>query len=105
MVHIIFIFKVLGTQGVLNTVVLFGSNHIYNDYDSWSSVSLPIPSGNTYKFTYYHTAGNPWDTHPKPAPPVTDSVAPPVPSPDPIAPQTAPPEDDAAAVLCLELNN
>ena len=50
-----------GTQGVLNTVVLFGSNRIYNDYDSWSSVSLPIPTGNTYKYTYYHKAGNPWD--------------------------------------------
>ena len=41
-----------GTQGVLNTVLLFGSNRIYDDYDSWSSVSLPIPSGNTYKLTY-----------------------------------------------------
>ena len=26
-------------------------------------VSLPLPSGNTYKFTYYHTAGNPWDVN------------------------------------------
>ena len=50
-----------GTQCVLNTVVLFGSNRIYNDYDSWSSVSLPIPSGNTYKLTYYESSGNPWD--------------------------------------------
>ena len=45
---------------MLNTVVLFGSNRIYDDYDSWSSVSLPIPSGNTYKLTYY-ASGNPWD--------------------------------------------
>ena len=50
----------VGTQGVLNTVVLFGSNRIYSDYDSWSSVSLPIPSGNTYKLRYY-ASGNPWD--------------------------------------------
>ena len=51
----------VGTQGVLNTVVLFGSNRIYNDSDSWWMVSLPIPSGNTYKLTYYDSSGNPWD--------------------------------------------
>ena len=39
----------------------FGSNRIYNDYDSWSIVSLPIPSGNTHKLTYYESSGNPWD--------------------------------------------
>ena len=43
------------------SVVSFGSNRIYNDSDSWSIVSLPIPSGSTYKFTCYHTAENPWD--------------------------------------------
>ena len=46
---------------MLNAVILFESNRIYNEYDSWSSVSLPLPSGNTYKLTYYHTAGNPFD--------------------------------------------
>ena len=56
-----FYMQSVGTQGVLNTVVLFGSNRIYEGNDSWSSVSLPIPSGNTYKFTYYESSGNPWD--------------------------------------------